>query len=170
LRRSAIEQAALGQIARHGTRDPFEIAERLGVEVLLRDDFKKLKGMYKVIGRPRFVFVNANLGEQTAKIICAHELGHDLLHRALARSGAFWEFMLYDMKTRPEYEANCFAAALLLPDEDVLKYAAEGYDAVGMAGLLATDVNLLMIKISEMSAKGYPLRAPYTPRADFLGK
>ena len=97
-------------VRRCGTRDPFRIAQELGIEVLFCDDFGPLKGMYRVIKRNRFIFINKDLSSRMQRIVCAHELGHDQLHRHLAKGNALQEFMLYDMATKPEYEANIVAA------------------------------------------------------------
>ena len=43
---------------KYGTRDPFEIAEHLGVEILTVGSLKQLKGFYRVIKRIRFIFLN----------------------------------------------------------------------------------------------------------------
>ena len=46
-------------VRRCGTRDPFQIAKELGIIVL--DDcenFGRLKGMYRVIKKNRFIFLN----------------------------------------------------------------------------------------------------------------
>ena len=48
-------------VKRCGTRDPFEIAEHLGVEVLFCENFGALKGMYRVIKRNRFIFINKQI-------------------------------------------------------------------------------------------------------------
>ena len=48
-------------VKRCGTRDPFRIAQELGIEVLFCSDFGPLKGMYRVIKRNRFIFINENL-------------------------------------------------------------------------------------------------------------
>ena len=48
-------------VRRCGTRDPFRIAQELGIEVLFCDDFGPLKGMYRVIKRNRFIFINKDL-------------------------------------------------------------------------------------------------------------
>ena len=90
-------------VRRFGTRDPFQIAGELGISVLLCEDFGSLKGMYRVIKRNRFIFLNKDLGDRMLRIVCAHELGHDRLHRKLAQANSLHEFMLYDMTTRPEY-------------------------------------------------------------------
>lgn len=98
---------------RFATRDPFEIAENLGINVFFTKELTTLKGMYFVMKRNRYIYINDNLDERSKRIVCAHELGHDQLHRDLAKLGALQEFVLYDMSTRPEYEANVFAASTL---------------------------------------------------------
>ena len=73
-------------LVRHcGTRYPFRIEQELGIEVLFCDNFGPLKGMYRVIKRNRFIFINKDLSSRMQRIVCAHELGHDQLHRHLAK-------------------------------------------------------------------------------------
>ena len=81
-------------VRRFGTRDPFQIAGELGISILLCEDFGSLKGMYRVIKRNRFIFLNKDLGDRMLRIVCAHELGHDRLHRKLARANSLHEFYL----------------------------------------------------------------------------
>ena len=107
---------------KYKTRDPFAIADALGIKVLFCDGFGPLKGMYRVVKRNRFIFINKDLDERMQRIVCAHELGHDQMHRNLAKGGALHEFTLYDMTTKPEYEANVVAADILLDDEEILDY------------------------------------------------
>jgi Zn-dependent peptidase ImmA (M78 family) len=38
------------------------------------------------------------------------------------------EFVLYDMKSRPKYEANLFASDILLPDDKIFSYEKERYE------------------------------------------
>ena len=91
---SAEQLALVGSrlVKRCGTRDPFEIAADIGVEVMFCDNFGPLKGMYRVIKRNRFIFINNQLSEQMQRIVCAHELGHDQLHRNLAKDNPLREF------------------------------------------------------------------------------
>lgn len=145
-------------VARCGTRDPFAIAEQLGAEVLYVDSLNRLKGMYRVIKRNRFIFLNAKNSPQMNRIVCAHELGHDQLHREFACAHALKEFMLYDMATRPEYEANLFAADLLLEDETILGYVEQGYDSAQIAAMTETDINLVALKIDGLIRRGHTLR------------
>lgn len=157
-------------IHKSNSRDPFRIAGDNGVFVRFCDGFNALKGMYKIIKRNRFIFINSNLPEYLQKIVCAHELGHDLLHKSLAKDVALREFMLYDMTSRPEYEANMVAADILLDDDEVHELARKGYDMEQIAGALCTDINLVGIKMGNMNYRGYDFNLGIRPRGDFLGR
>ena len=161
-----IHEAARRLVQKCDSRDPFEIAKAIGIKLRYNNNFTDLKGMYKVIERNRYIFLNATLLQSVQKVVCAHELGHDSLHRAFAKNNALKEFMLYDMSTRPEYEANVFAGEILLDDTEVFALVKDGYDLPQIAGELGTDYNLLSIKMNEMVKKGYDLRVCL--RAAFL--
>ena len=155
-------------VRRCGTRDPFEIARQLGVEVLFCPDFGSMKGMYRVVKRTRFIFLNRDLTPQMQRIVCAHELGHDQLHRDLATTGAIQEFMLYDMTTKPEYEANIVAAEILLDTDEVLDYVYNfGYTSEQIAKAMDTDINLVALKVAHLAETNRGLR-PVEHRSDFL--
>ena len=109
------------KIKKSGTRNPFSIAEDNGIMLIFDSNLNKMKGMYTIIKRNRIIIINDNMPERMQQIVCAHELGHDALHRQFAKGGGLREFMLYDMKSRPEYEANMYAADLLLDDEEVME-------------------------------------------------
>lgn len=158
-------------IRRFRTRDPFIIAEGLGITVLIRPDFMRQKGAFAVIGNISFIFVNGNLSEYMQKLVCAHELGHALLHRKLGTlPGGMMEFEIFDIKDATEYEANVFAANLLIDEQEVLEMAREGCDVIYIAKKLDINVNILLVKLNEMRNKGYDLRVPYEPARKFLGR
>ena len=155
-------------VKRCGTRDPFRIAHELGIEVLFCDDFGPLKGMYRVIKRNRFIFINKDLSERMQRIVCAHELGHDQLHRHFANGSVLQVFMLYDMATKPEYEANIVAAEILLDTDELLEYIYQyGYTSEQIARAMNTDINLVALKIAHLAETGYDLRR-IEHRSDFL--
>ena len=146
-------------VKRCGTRDPFSIARQLGIEVLFCEDFGPLKGMYRVIKRSRFIFINENLSGRMQRIVCAHELGHDQLHRNLAKGSAIQEFM---------YEANIVAAEILLDTDEILEYIYDyGYTSEQIARAMGTDINLVALKIAHLAESGYDLRR-IEHRSDFL--
>ena len=101
------------------TSNPFEILEQLGVEVKYNYEFTKLKAFYYVmLGKP-YVVINGNMDEHQLKTVAAHELGHHLFHAHLAENSPIKEMGFYDYKSGPEYEANVFAANLLIDDEEL---------------------------------------------------
>lgn len=144
---------------RFDTRNPFRIAERLGIDVIYTDQLKRLKGMYRVIKRNRFIILNSKNSERMSRIVCAHELGHDQLHRRFAGDQALQEFELYDMSTRREYEANIFAAGLLLDTDELLEMIVDGYDTLQIASATETDINLVALRVNCLIQDGYRLRS-----------
>lgn len=157
------------KIKKSGTRNPFNIAEDNGIMLIFDSNLNKMKGMYTIIKRNRIIIINNNMPERMQQIVCAHELGHDALHRQFAKDGGLREFMLYDMKSRPEYEANMYAADLLLDDDKVMELAKDGYDMQQVAGMLYTDINLVGLKMASMNYRGCDFRIGIEPRSDFLG-
>jgi Zn-dependent peptidase ImmA (M78 family) len=120
--------------------------------------------------RSRFIFLNSNLSDFEKKTVCAHEIGHDRFHRALAGSLVLQEFGLYDMRTHTEYEANIFAGELLIGDDDIFSLMEYEYDFGQIAGELGVDYNLVLIKTDELRKRGYDVQVPYRPQSDFLGR
>ena len=110
------------------TREPYKIAEQLGIEVLTYP-FKCQKGAYKVIMRNRFIFIKKDLSHIMENIVLLHEIGHDTLYRNEAvKAGGFKEFDIFAMQDRKmEYEANIFVAQFSLPDDEFLEYCELGY-------------------------------------------
>lgn len=157
-------------IAKYKTRDPYTLARELGISVIYNSTFTRLKGFYAVMNRKRYIVLNSNLDENERKIVLSHEIGHDRLHRELAADSVLREFVLYDMKSRPEYEANVFAAELLLEDETISCLARDGYDIEQMAKILKTDINLAALKVSVMNNRGYNFNSAVTPKHNFLNQ
>lgn len=73
-------------IRRYHTNDPFEIAAALDITVMERSDFQRQKGAFKVVLHNSFIFINATMSNEMKRIVCAHELGHALLHRSLGKT------------------------------------------------------------------------------------
>ena len=134
-----IYDSVQSKIKKSRTRNPFTIAEDNGIMLIFDSNLNKMKGMYTIIKRTRIIILN------------------DLR-----------EFMLYDMKSRPEYEANMYAADLLLDDEELMELAKDGYDMQQVAGILNTDINLIGLKMASMNYRGFDLRIGIEPKSDFL--
>lgn len=72
------------------------------------------------------------------------------------------------MRTAMEYEANAFAAHLLIDDDELNSYLQRGYDVAQLASAMNTNINLMLIKLNEMNRMGRNYQLPYIPHADFF--
>lgn len=153
----------------HESRDPEKLARWLGVDVLYFQDKTKLLGMYLRRWHRRMIFLTPYMSQQMTQMVLAHELGHDALHADLAKlNGSLSEFVLFNMQNQTEYEANAFAAHLLIDTEETLELSRENYDVVQMARYFGVNVNLMLIKTQEMGRLGYRIHAPWHADARFL--
>ena len=76
-----IIERAISLVKKYNTRNPFEIAKSLGINVIRWDGFSRLKGMYKVIKRNRYIFINDNLDENMSKIVCLVRIPHGKMYK-----------------------------------------------------------------------------------------
>lgn len=162
----AIERQAKALIRKYDTRDPYELCSCLGVKVQV-DDIGSLKGMYVYIKRNRYIVLNSNLDEQTRRMVCAHELGHDQLHQEMAKYNFIHDSELCDFTSKPEYEANMFAATLLIEDKEFIDLAQGGLDITGLAREFCVAPDLITLKGRLLNNRGYRLRT-FEHRANFL--
>ena len=79
-----IKRLAERLVDKHGTRDPFRIAEELGYTIITLPLWG-VRGFYQYLKRCHIIYLDSELGEATARFVCAHELGHSFLHRGLNR-------------------------------------------------------------------------------------
>ncbi len=93
------------------TKDPFVIAKHFNIGIEIKE--MSLRGYYMRIGTLKWVFLSKALDYKSQKIVLAHEVGHALLHDS---SGTLFFLNCGDlfMQGCIEYEANLFAAELLL--------------------------------------------------------
>lgn len=96
---------------KHKTNNPFDICQNLGIHISFENLGECTRGIYYRRLRHRFIVINSNLNMIWQRFVCAHELGHDILHPGLNR---FW----LDQNTlfnpgKFERQANEFAFQLL---------------------------------------------------------
>lgn len=141
-----------------GSRNMQRVAKELKIDVLYNENFSKLLGMYFCQWRHRFIFLNANLDDIWCNMVLAHEIGHDQLHRSLARQAKLQEFELFRLNSRTEYEANAFAAHLLMDTDEVYEELKNGCDEFSLASRMNCNINLALVKLQEMAKLGYDIR------------
>ena len=143
-----VRRRAAQVLREYGTRDPFMLAREMHIGLLVRE-LGTLKGFYKDVYGTPFIFLSRHLSRGEATLVCAHELGHHLLHRQFAAFG-FEEVSVFSPASRREYEANLFAAELLLDTKAVLDAARAGCTAAQIAAELGADVRLVELKLAAM--------------------
>lgn len=148
-----IINAAENILKSHGGRDIFETAENSGANVWFRS-LGGLKGFYICENGARYIVVNEALDDSLKKVVCAHELGHDTLHRELS-AGGIREGTLFLDSNKTEREANLFAACVLISDEEILDLMSEGADVAGAAASLNLPPEIILYKLEAMNFNGY---------------
>lgn len=156
-------------VRRHGTRDPFELLDAMHVQIRFYFDLHCTKGFSRYFLRQYFVGINGNLPEPEQRIVAAHELGHIVLHAQELRTAPLFDTAVYDKRSSTEYEANLFAADLLLRDEDVME-AAEmpGTDLDSLCLSTGAAPGLMNFKLRSMRKRGFEIPLPFECDSRFL--
>ena len=102
-----------------GTRDPFKIADALGIEVQIGNIGSK-SGCYMYLKRSKCIWLNENLEQHEAEFVMAHELGHAIMHPR--ENYYFIKHKTLFLNSRNEIEANKFAAEFLISDDALYEY------------------------------------------------
>lgn len=95
---------------KYQTRDPFEIARQLGIQVFY-GHYGTIRGYYNKIIQQRMIHINEALDEQQQTIVCAHELGHAIFHPD-TNYAVFAGKLPFCCKCRLELEANKFCGLI----------------------------------------------------------
>lgn len=145
-------------VKKYRTREPAEIAEHLGINVWYRN-LGGLKGFYLYERKSRYIIINETLDETTARIVAAHELGHDTLHRTLAREGMREKTLFLD-NDKTERQANLFACELLIGDREIISLLNEYRDYNQTAYELNYPLGLICLKLDCLNRRGYNFDIP----------
>lgn len=158
-------------VKKTGSRDPFVICEALDFKLHYMDLQRRLKAYYFYQSRINNIVIDENVMELFRPTLLAHELGHGLLHRQIAMMSGFQELEVLEKRAdRPmEYEANLFAAELLLEDKTVLETLNE-YTFFETASILHVPAALLDFKFAILKAKGYRINDMQFAQSSFLKK
>lgn len=103
-------------VRKYGTRDPFRIAGELGY-VVIRVPLQGIRGFCQRMKRRHVIYIDSELPDHDARFVCAHEIGHVLMHRGYNR--IFMDTNTYFPINRQEIEASRFAVDLLYDDADL---------------------------------------------------
>lgn len=119
-------------INRYKTNDPYEIASKKNIIVLF-ELLGNTLGYFHTFKRIKIIHINKNLDKYLQRFVCAHELGHAILHKEI-NTPFLKKNTLYSVQ-KIEVEANTFAVELLLPDDIINEYKREVITAEKIASL-----------------------------------
>jgi len=114
MRREPIKQLAIKLIKKHATNDPFAIASNKNILVRKVDLGESVRGFYMYRQRTKVIHINCNLNYHEQRIVCAHELGHAMLHPE--SNFMFLSSHTYCNMNKLETQANLFCVHLLIPN------------------------------------------------------
>ena len=106
-------------VKKYKTRDPYELAERMGI-IIHRCELGNIRGYYYYAYRIKQIFLNCNLCKEQETFVLAHEIGHSILHPTA--NTPFLRESTFLSVNKMELEANKFAMELLLPDAELHQY------------------------------------------------
>lgn len=148
-----------------GGRDIFETAENAGIKVWYRR-LGELKGFYVFENGCRYIVINEGLGRMMKSVVCAHEMGHDMLHRELS-AGGIRDNTLFLAGNKTEREANLFAASMLISDKEILSELEYSDTVDSLAYELGMPPEIVEYKLEILNFKGYNFNFD-AARSDFL--
>ena len=100
-------------IRKHKTRSPFEICDDLKINVVFSNELpNKVNGLYlNSSDYGKFILINSSLEGEKRDKVCAHELGHAILH---SNTNSLKYHQNYDGESAQfEMEADMFSFFLI---------------------------------------------------------
>lgn len=105
------------------TRDPFEMIKGMNI-ILVNYPLEGVRGFYQYFQRNNIIYLDEKLSDSERRFVLAHELGHMMLHKK--SNAIFMDTRTQFNTSKYEQEANLFAMELLLPDQILDEYVADG--------------------------------------------
>lgn len=136
-----IKKLADKLVRKHQTRNPFEIIQGMNVIVIFAP-LVGIRGFYQYFQRNNIIYIDENLSYHEQCLVCAHELGHMLLHKKA--NAIFMDTRTYFNTRRYEAEANKFAMYLLIGDEILVEY--ENYNTEQLTRVLGYQQELIELR------------------------
>ena len=126
----------------HRTRNPFEIIKGMNI-ILVFYPLEGVRGFYQYFQRNNIIYIDERLPRNEQLFVCAHELGHMMLHKKV--NAVFMDTRTYFNTNKFEIEANKFAMELLISDEILNEYIE--YSIQQIARMLGYNEKLIELRM-----------------------
>lgn len=112
-----IQQKANNLKKKYGTACPFELCEKMGINIFYFDLPDCVNGLFFKYFKNYIIIVNLGLCYEDCRVTVAHELGHIILHNT---TNSFQLSVNTDIPIqRLEKEADYFASCLLIDENEI---------------------------------------------------
>lgn len=139
-------KAARGIARRCRTNDPFQLCDALGIKILYMP-MQDVRGLFLRLKRRSIIYLAEGLDDHEQRFVCAHELGHFLLHKHVNR--LFMETRTYAKTSVYEREADRFAVWLLYPEDQPLTDWLD-YTAAQVAACMGVPEDLAQYRMEQI--------------------
>lgn len=133
-------------IKKYNTQDPFEIISNMNAIIVFCPLFG-VKGFYQYFQRNNIIYIDEALSYKDKQFVCAHELGHMLLHKK--SNAIFMDSRTQINTSKYEIEANRFAMCLLLSDKDIEEHYY--YSTSQLSRLFGYSENLIELRVKDLN-------------------
>lgn len=145
-----IRKSVRALVSKYDTCEPFLLCDYCGIITQSIPLPEGTYGLYLKAYGLQFVFISRILNGALSRVVCAHELGHAILHPD-TNSLYLTEKTLFS-KGRLEAEADIFAAELLISDEDITDRFYECETAEGLAHRLSVPEKYVELKKKSLES------------------
>lgn len=135
--------------------DPVRVATALGIDVYVAPMQRGVSGtLRKMFGSDPEIYLNADDSRNRQRFTCAHELGHYV--RRTAQGDLDYDFvdrrdeLAAAGKDPEEIYANQFAAALLMPEDNVRQEHGRGLSPVRLALRFGVSEDALTYRLQNL--------------------
>ena len=133
-------------VRKYNTRNPFEIISHLNV-IIVFYPLHGVKGFYQYFQRNNIIYIDDALSDQEKLFVCAHELGHMLLHKKA--NAIFMDSRTQLNMTKYEIEADRFTMNLLLSDTDIEEHL--DFSTAQFARLFGYNKKLIELRMKDFN-------------------
>lgn len=140
-----VKRVVMNLKRKYKTNCPYELAEYLNI-VLIIEPLGKPLGMYNYINKNKVIWINSSITEDEIRYVLAHEIGHAVLH---PKSSCFFSSVKNINISKKEYEANLFAAELLINERNIDNTQLENFSINQLSSYYKVPLGLIELKFRK---------------------